>query len=80
MSAPKKDSFEHHLREAESAIEQLESGTLQLEDSLAFYEKGIAALKKCYTILSGAEQKVERLIAEKQEAGGGKEKKGGKKS
>ena len=64
----KKESFEHHLKEAEEVIEQLESGSLQLEESLAFYEKGIAALKRCYAILASAEQKVETLIAEKDEA------------
>ena len=69
MSPPKKDSFEHHLKEAETVIEQLESGSLQLEESLAVYEKGIAALKKCYGILAGAEQKVEKLIAEKDALG-----------
>ena len=75
MSPPKKDSFESHLREAEAVIEKLESGELPLEESLSTYEKGIAALKKCYAILAGAEQKVERLIAEKEGLVGLKEKK-----
>ena len=64
MSAPKKDSFEQHLKEAESVIEKLESGSLPLEESLAAYERGIAALKKCYAILEGAEAKVETLLGE----------------
>lgn len=65
MSAPKKDSFEQHLKEAESVIEKLESGSLPLEESLAAYERGIAALKKCYAILEGAEAKVETLLGDK---------------
>ena len=80
MSPPKKDSFEFHLRQAESVIEKLESGALQLEDSLAIYEKGIAALKKCSAILAGAEQKVEQLIAEKDGLATRREIKGGKKA
>ena len=72
MTPPKKDSFEHHLKEAEAVLEQLESGSLQLEESLAVYERGIAALKKCYAILASAEQKVEKLIAEKDELAGPK--------
>lgn len=66
MTAPKKESFEYYLKEAEAVIEQLESGSLALEDSLEVYEKGIAALKKCHAILEGAEQKVEKLIAERE--------------
>jgi exodeoxyribonuclease VII small subunit len=72
MTPPKKDSFEHHLKEAEGALEQLESGSLPLEESLAVYERGIGALKRCYAILASAEQKVEKLIAEKDEPAGPK--------
>lgn len=65
MTAPQKESFEKHLKDAESVIEKLESGSLPLEESLAAYERGIAALKKCYAILEGAEAKVETLLGDK---------------
>jgi exodeoxyribonuclease VII small subunit len=39
--------FESALEELESIIEQLESGDLSLDDSLAAFEKGVGLVKYC---------------------------------
>jgi len=54
-------TFEEHLAEAEAIVRELESGALPLEDSIARYEKAVAALKECHAILDRAEKKVEAL-------------------
>lgn len=60
--SPKKETFELHLAFAEQIVQELESGQLGLEDSIAKYEQGVKALKRCYEILSQAEQKVQTLL------------------
>ena len=54
-------SFEEHLAEAEGIVRELESGALPLEDSIARYEKAVAALKRCHAILEAAEKRIEQL-------------------
>ena len=39
--------FEAALEELEQVVEQLESGDLSLEDSLAAFEKGVGLVKLC---------------------------------
>ena len=58
--------FESALEELEGVIEQLESGDLSLEDSLAAFEKGVGLVKYCNQKLSEVEQKVELLIKDKE--------------
>ena len=59
--APKERSFEEHMAEAEAIVRELESGALPLEESIARYEKAVAALKRCHAILDAAEKRVEQL-------------------
>jgi len=54
--------FEEHLARLEKIVEELEGGSLTLDDSLARYEEGVKALKKCYEILREAEKRVEVLL------------------
>jgi exodeoxyribonuclease VII small subunit len=54
--------FEEHLARLEKIVEELEGGNLTLDDSLARYEEGVKALKKCYEILREAEKRVEVLL------------------
>ncbi len=61
MAVGKEKSFEEHLQEAEAIVRELESGTLPLEDSIARYEKAVAALKNCHGILDAAEKRIEAL-------------------
>jgi len=58
--------FESALEELEGVIEQLESGDLSLEDSLAAFEKGVGLVKYCNQKLSEVEKKVELLIKDKE--------------
>ena len=46
----------------EKIVEELEGGDLTLDESLARYEEGVKALKKCYEILRDAEKRVEILL------------------
>jgi exodeoxyribonuclease VII small subunit len=58
--------FESALEELESVVEQLESGDLSLEDSLAAFEKGVGLVKYCNEKLSEVEKKVELLVKDKE--------------
>ncbi len=53
--------FEKSISELEQLVEQMESGKLSLEDSLAAFEKGIKLTRECQTMLVKAEQKVQLL-------------------
>lgn len=56
-------SFEAALAELESIVQNMESGKLSLEDSLAAYQRGAALLKHCQGALTAAEQKIQVLEA-----------------
>jgi exodeoxyribonuclease VII small subunit len=62
---PTDKTFESALEELESVVEQLESGDLSLEDSLAAFEKGVGLVKYCNQKLSEVEKKVEFLIKDR---------------
>jgi exodeoxyribonuclease VII small subunit len=57
--------FEVALQELAELVEQLESGDLSLEDSLAAFEKGVGLVKYCNEKLSEVEKKVELLVRDK---------------
>lgn len=57
-------SFKEGQEELESIVRSLESGTLELEDSLVLYERGVALLRSLKGKLEAAEQKVEVLMGE----------------
>jgi exodeoxyribonuclease VII small subunit len=57
-------SFERSYEELESLVRKLEGGELTLDESLAHYEHGVAALKRCYRILEQAEKRLELLVRE----------------
>ena len=54
-SAKKTDSFENNLKKLEEIVEKLESGEVDLENSVKLYEKGIELKKIC-------EEKLKKLI------------------
>ena len=58
--------FETALEELEQVVEQLESGDLSLEDSLAAFEKGVGLVKFCNQKLTEVEKKVELLVKDKE--------------
>lgn len=53
--------YESAIAELESIVTQLESGQLQLEQSLAVYQRGAELLKLCQQSLADAEQQVNIL-------------------
>jgi exodeoxyribonuclease VII small subunit len=54
-------SFERALKELESIVERLEKGAVELEESIAIYERGVALREHCDGLLKQAEAKVEKL-------------------
>ena len=54
-------SFEEAMRELEGVVGQLESGDVELEKSIALYERGAALKKRCEEKLKDAEEKVAAL-------------------
>ena len=60
--AKSKMKFEEGLARLETIVEELESGDLTLDESLARYEEGVKAFKKCHEILRDAEKRVESLV------------------
>ena len=57
--------FETALEDLEQVVEQLDSGELSLEDSLAAFEKGVGLVKFCNDKLNEVEKKVELLVKDK---------------
>jgi exodeoxyribonuclease VII small subunit len=62
-----KMSFEEALAELEGIVRQLEAGEVELEKSIAIYERGAALKAHCEARLKSAELKVEQIV---QGAGG----------
>ena len=58
--------FEVALEELEGIVEQLESGDLSLEDSLAVFEKGVNLVQYCNQKLNEVEKRVEVLVKDKE--------------
>jgi len=56
--------FEKALKELESLVERMEAGDMSLEESLKYFERGIALTRSCQQALSEAEQKVQILLNE----------------
>ncbi len=54
--------FEQAYKELEALVERMERGDQNLESSLADFERGVALMKHCHSVLKGAEQKVEILV------------------
>jgi exodeoxyribonuclease VII small subunit len=55
-------SFEAALAELESIVSRLEQGEVDLEDSIALYERGTALKAHCEKKLKGAEARLEKIV------------------
>lgn len=55
-------SFEEALAELELIVRQLEAGEVELEKSIAIYERGAALKAHCDARLKAAELKVEQIV------------------
>lgn len=54
-------SFEHSLKRLEEIVEQLEQGSISLDEVMKMYEEGVLLSKQCLDQLSQAEVKLKRL-------------------
>jgi exodeoxyribonuclease VII small subunit len=55
-------SFETALAELEDIVSRLEQGEVDLEDSIALYERGTALKAHCEKKLKGAESRLEKIV------------------
>ena len=60
----KKFDFNKGLIELEEIVSTMESGDLSLEDSLAYFSKGVELTKSCQIALNDASQKISKLTQE----------------
>ncbi|MCV2863317.1 exodeoxyribonuclease VII small subunit [Defluviimonas sp. WL0075] len=54
-------SFEDAMKALEDLVRQLESGNVELEKSIALYERGAALKAHCEKKLNEAEEKVQKI-------------------
>ncbi len=54
-------SFETALAELEKIVDQLEKGSVGLEESIAIYARGEALKNHCSKLLASAEQRIEKI-------------------
>ena len=55
-------TFKEAIEELEKITASLESGELELEKSVALFERGVELIKYCQDKLDGAQAKVETLL------------------
>jgi exodeoxyribonuclease VII small subunit len=60
--ATQPSTFEAKLAELEQLVEQLESGELELADSLDRFKRGIELSKQCRSMLDEAQQTVDEIM------------------
>lgn len=66
-------SFEAALKELEQIVDRLERGDVELEESIAIYERGEALRAHCDGLLKKAEAKVEKITLDAEGAPTGTE-------
>ena len=54
-------SFETAFEQLQSILEKMNSGSLSLQESIEYYEKGEKLMRHCETLLKSAEQKIEEI-------------------
>jgi exodeoxyribonuclease VII small subunit len=55
-------SFEQALKQLEEIVQRLEKGQVDLEDSIAIYERGTALKAHCEAKLRAAEARIEKIV------------------
>lgn len=55
-------SFEKALAELEGIVQKLESGSVDLEESIALYERGAALKAHCEAKLKSAQERIEKIV------------------
>ncbi|MHC4792328.1 MAG: exodeoxyribonuclease VII small subunit [Planctomycetota bacterium] len=54
-------NFEQAIGELTNIVSRIEKGEIALQDSLQQYERGMALIKHCRTILQKAEKRIEKI-------------------
>ena len=54
-------SFEESIKELTNIVGKIEQGQIPLQASLQQYERGMALIKQCRTILQKAEKRIEKI-------------------
>ena len=54
-------TFEQAITKLTDIVGKIEQGQIPLADSLGQYEDGMALIKHCRTLLSGAEKRIEKI-------------------
>ncbi len=57
-------SFEEAIKQLTGIVARIEQGEIALQDSLEQYERGMALIKHCRTILKKAEERIEKISKE----------------
>jgi len=60
--AVKGPSFEKAMQELESIVTRMEEDQLELDESMALYEKGMELIKQCTALLEAAQERVRMLV------------------
>ncbi len=55
-------SFEKALAELEQIVQKLEGGQVDLEESIALYERGAALKAHCEAKLKAAQERIEKIV------------------
>ncbi len=55
--------FEKALAELEQIVQKLESGSVDLEESISLYERGAALKAHCESKLKSAQARIEKIVA-----------------
>jgi len=58
-------SFEQAIKALTEIVSKIEQGSIALADSLEQYEKGMALIDHCRSILARAEERIEKISKEK---------------
>lgn len=53
--------FEEAIKELTNIVGKIEQGQIPLQDSLQQYERGMALIQHCRTILQKAEKRIEKI-------------------
>ena len=59
-------TFEDTIKELTDIVRKIEQGEIPLADSLKQYEKGMTLINHCRGILEKAEERIEKIAAQKQ--------------
>ena len=61
-------TFEEAIKELTNIVGKIEQGQIPLQDSLEQYEKGMALIKHCRTVLQKAERRIEKISKDEKSA------------